>query len=1455
MSKLFKNVVVYILIGLSVIGCLVGGAFAVGEKPFEWMGYADFMDLEGDEAWLDPDVYLGYTAQFNSIEYFEYRIGNVVDGEFVEYGTAVLHENARSLRNIGVNYKVTIVDYYQDTVNNNLWYRVEAVDGYELPEIFVENPYVLYLTNYDVDRICSAPTLTMLPKKGMINGDVLSLKKDKASATKSIELDKEFVPDFFDVTYVYGEMWYGYDLGDVTSWNEEVITSDAYRYVEQTGIILVPVVVTVAYEELMSAKTYDEYLEIMETIPERILEQFSSVHMGYLEEYENYLIDNLIVEFRKTIMVGDVEVPVFVSGNVVGDYELSVDVVSEQTIMDEEFDIKNIEDLIVALDIKLVDAEGNQWQPENNQSVLVSIGVSGFGYKDGTILRLQHKHEDEIYVFDEVLVIDGKVTVVVNGFSIFSVDNVGDKTDNKVVNVRQNTATLEIGQKVILYCDSNRNRGTWEVEDTSGAIYYTVHTQSEAGNIGVYAPWIEIVCLKKTDQANPVTLIYRYANFNVNGTTTTANNAGTETLKLNINIPSADKGKREIYIKDDVNKTGRIIASLCDENGNDISSQLEGALFAWTRNDDMFIKPNAYGDNSDKNDGTGVANSSINIAKDQAGLVEARKNDDGSYRLVTYTVNVRLSDGTDLEGKYTVYYQSEIINAGFESPTAALRGYTFFVNGMKGLYWKTTAPGARKGEANNNLTKDIEIGDVTGIWEDTNRLPDFSGMGTEFGVAKAADHTKGGTQFAELNAEDFGALYQDIISVPEEDIEWEFSHAPRQNQNWGSEVHLSNSMFIILGATENAQKITTQAELEELGRQAKQEATRQNIQNYNQGKESVTINFIYNKVEYGEFVVWYHYFDEVGMNESDNDLYRNDGIYSVANNYGWVDISGSYTTPADQYRTRLFFVSERQNNTNLNGGNLIDNAQGGIYKSYLIEYYEESFDDANSAKTVKHKTDYDQKGEELIYNSVKLTGLMDLETKEEDYLHRILINGASYPYETRYSDSNIPSIYIEKYSGKATQVEVTEGPANLNNYDDYDIVVQVFVRDTVIAIDKIIEWPKVDEKETLTAEQKLSIIQKLNTGTDGGYKTNFRIYDMTKTYLTEESITIKNRTPDGNYLGYIAPDNNPPLDKIYVLEETYATPIEGLELAGVKINVTRFRYGQGDGFESDGLDSTNNMYYTVNSNGEFVDEATQQVITGYPASDRIYLSNKHEIDPSKPGYKVAEIEVTNIYKEKQTIIHYQAVGNGKVAFIGDPNPSYVDTPTETLPFYSGKATGAAVHPGQDAVFIGWYKDPECTQLVEAVDGVWDKTTNTFKPNANIISADEITFYAKFETSSIVINRTNGEDGQTFMYKVHVDKPGTEKDYDIYVSLTCGADGKGSVSVLELGAGTYTVTELTDHSWRFTNGTFTYTQTMTTPQSGKANQLIFNFTGNKNFEFWVNEYKMKENIFNKGTKNE
>ena len=812
-------------------------------------------------------------------------------------------------------------------------------------------------------------------------------------------------------------------------------------------------------------------------------------------------------------------------------------------------------------------------------------------------------------------------------------------------------------------------------------------------------------------------------------------------------------------MKDDVNRTGRIVATLVDDEGNELS--LEGAAFTWRRSDNYMISHYAYGDNQQ----------SINIARDHGGLVEARKNANG-YLPTTYYVEALLPGETEpLEAEYTVYYQSEFINSGFEFPTAEPNTYTYFPNGWPELYWETTAPGATRG--NQYISMDIEYGEVSNR-DDTN-----------FGVEYAADRASGGTQFAELNAEAVGALYQDIITVPNETIEWGFFHAPRRQQSWMNGNNFDNKMYIIIGATENAQR------LDEPGGKFDMYdiIDAADAKGVVASGGPVTVTLEYSATDKATYSVWYHdagkpYKDDAGR----------DDFYSAANNYGWTEISGNYTP--EQYRTRLFFVSDNKGNKDYpNFGNLIDKAKAGQYLTYLIEYYEETFIDGESVLVHKqYRWDedgnqildangdpirLDESGESLLYSSQSIANLDYFISTEHDYLHEILINGENYPYNIRYSGD--ASLYVERYHGTKTHKTVVNQTTNAsglyytegysqNDYSQYDIVMQIVLRDTVVAVQKEIKFP-----DSVTPEQRLEIITALRE--TGGYKSHFKLYsdDPGYNYSADDEAVITDRDPMGYYTGFVSLGDDPKLDQNYVVQETDLTDIPGLELYKVYFKTVLYRYGAAMTPEE--------IFYDV------VDLAQTNVI-----------SHKFRL---RDEAKIADVKVENYYREKSATVYYKAVGNGKVALAG--STEFVDVPSETLPYYSGKSAGATIHEGLGATFVGWYLDEACTQEVPEGTSEYGvvESNGTFKPSPNKLEGGR-TFYAKFVTGTIVIKRSDAEPGQSFVYHVTGTTTGG-KPVDLYVTVVCNESGYGKTEVLEVLTGTYTVTEVEDWSWRYDAG--------------------------------------------------
>lgn len=192
---------------------------------------------------------------------------------------------------------------------------------------------------------------------------------------------------------------------------------------------------------------------------------------------------------------------------------------------------------------------------------------------------------------------------------------------------------------------------------------------------------------------------------------------------------------------------------------------------------------------------------------------------------------------------FKVDYYDSLQNGSFENPDIDDLRYTQsnyqYPNETVGLVWKTT------GDDNQ-----IELGSVS--YEDQWGYSHATTAGSDFNCGEAVD----GTQFAELNANAAGALYQDVLTQPEVELNWKFSHRGRKGED---------TMYLLIAPTEKVQGITTQNQLENL----------------------------------------------IGKIEENRSAYEEQGYFLLEKTTGqhWDGEEGTYTPVEGQYLTRFFFVA------------------------------------------------------------------------------------------------------------------------------------------------------------------------------------------------------------------------------------------------------------------------------------------------------------------------------------------------------------------------------------------------------------------------------------------------------------------------------------------------------------------------------------------------------------------
>ena len=181
------------------------------------------------------------------------------------------------------------------------------------------------------------------------------------------------------------------------------------------------------------------------------------------------------------------------------------------------------------------------------------------------------------------------------------------------------------------------------------------------------------------------------------------------------------------------------------------------------------------------------------------------------YYVAVYNQKDIESDGTPVSGAtpvatssvYNVTSYYEVQNGSFETPEVYSNynhwQYSNSAYASAGGVWQTTGVGT-----GNHASHDIEIINA----EDGGFKSPYSWYGSD----KAAD----GNQFAELNCEAAGALYQDVLTTPGETLNYQLAHRARgSNANSTPET---DTMYVVIMSTEMAitQGVTTQDKVQDI---------------------------------------------------------------------------------------------------------------------------------------------------------------------------------------------------------------------------------------------------------------------------------------------------------------------------------------------------------------------------------------------------------------------------------------------------------------------------------------------------------------------------------------------------------------------------------------------------------------------------------------------------------------
>lgn len=334
-------------------------------------------------------------------------------------------------------------------------------------------------------------------------------------------------------------------------------------------------------------------------------------------------------------------------------------------------------------------------------------------------------------------------------------------------------------------------------------------------------------------------------------------------------IPQVSAAVTGVTIENTIQKDGLLTANLQGSPGtNDTITytwyrSLTGSDSSWQ---EVQLQRVTGTEDNIVNDGR-----SINVAYDS---IAANVGDNERYY---YRVGVSVNGEDEiLSESVQVPYYIQLQNGSFEAPVIEYWNDQL-KNGTESLIWLTTGEGGT-----GHRDDDIEI--VRSTSNESAYHQDYGYKSFEYIVEQVygPSEAAAGGQFAELNCEAYGALYQDVMTVPGADLYWSLYHRARIAANARNP---QDRMALVIMPANEADVLTAQLE----------EAS-----------------------------------NDPSQIEEILDQYKNQGgyvEYITDGTSSWSYHSGTYTVPEDQYLTRFFFVAVSTGSNSATVGNLLDDVK------------------------------------------------------------------------------------------------------------------------------------------------------------------------------------------------------------------------------------------------------------------------------------------------------------------------------------------------------------------------------------------------------------------------------------------------------------------------------------------------------------------------------------------------
>lgn len=338
----------------------------------------------------------------------------------------------------------------------------------------------------------------------------------------------------------------------------------------------------------------------------------------------------------------------------------------------------------------------------------------------------------------------------------------------------------------------------------------------------------------------------------------------------------------KVSIKDDIANSGHYVLKIIAD-GKDYEGEEAGMLLKKNGFTVTWQRAGTVVDRIEKTNG-------VYSREENGGWVDVVYTDGAN---LTYTVTIA-KDTQSLNDSLTVNYNDELKNGGFEDVHS---NGTDQINAdaAPNLVWKTTAMtgGQYKIEIGNTSTYDTkehyELQANRNKWEKVQ----LSNTAKAYGCASANN----GDQFAELNAEGAGALYQDVLTKPGQPMNWRFFHRARTRKGHDSQSDNviqsgTDTMAMVIAPLELVKDVTTQAQLENLLARCPNKNGENPI---TENKKTYTV-YVYEATAAIEDLSGYRKWNLIDK-------------YAKYSTSSWTESNGTYKIPDGQYLTRFFFAA------------------------------------------------------------------------------------------------------------------------------------------------------------------------------------------------------------------------------------------------------------------------------------------------------------------------------------------------------------------------------------------------------------------------------------------------------------------------------------------------------------------------------------------------------------------